>query len=191
MKYGYARVSTRKQYVKGNSIEAQKEELIAAGAEIVIEDDFSGRADVRPRFDELCEMLQAGDTLIVTKLDRFARSYWNGADVVDNLLNRGVTVNILNIGEMNNTPTGRLIRHIFLAFAEFERDLIIERTQEGIAKARENNPNFRVGRKRKLNNQQIEHCLELLETHTYKEVEQLMNVSCSTLHRYRRKYSQH
>lgn len=113
MKYGYARVSTRKQYVKGNSIEAQKEELIAAGAEIVIEDDFSGRADVRPRFDELCEMLQAGDTLIVTKLDRFARSYWNGADVVDNLLNRGVTVNILNIGEMNNTPTGRLIRHIF------------------------------------------------------------------------------
>ena len=82
-------------------------------------------------------LLQEGDTLIVTKLDRFARSVTQGIEMIEELIVKGVTVHILNLGIMDNSPTGRLIRNVMLSFAEFERDMIVERTQEGKAIARE------------------------------------------------------
>ena len=90
-------------------------------------------------------MLQAGDKLVVTKLDRIARSASQGIELVQTLLDKGITVHVLNMGLLDNTPTGKLIRNIMLAFAEFERDMIIERTQEGKAIARRQ-PDFREGR---------------------------------------------
>ncbi len=77
--------------------------------------------------------------MIVTKLDRFARSVSQGSELVNELVSMGVKVNILNIGVMDNTPASKLIKNIFLSFAEFERDMIVERTQEGkaIAKIKE------------------------------------------------------
>ena len=76
-------------------------------------------------------LLLPGDKLIVTKLDRFARSASQGSELIETLISAGITVHILNLGVMDNTPTGKLIRTIMLGFAEFERDMIVQRTQEG------------------------------------------------------------
>ena len=137
MVYGYARVSTKGQAKDGNSLEKQKELLTEAGAEVVFTDSFTGTKMDRPEFDKLKAVLQTGDKLIVTKLDRFARSASHGMQLIDSLIEKGVIVHILNLGVMDNTSTGTLIRNIFLSFAQFERDLIVERTQEGKAIARE------------------------------------------------------
>ena len=118
--------------------------------------------------------------LVVTKLDRFARSLSQGNELVIELINKGVRVNILNIGIMDNTPNSKLIRNIFFSFAEFERDMIIERTQAGKAIAKLN-PNFREGRPKVYKRKQIEHALELLETRTYREVCEMTGMSKSTL----------
>ena len=101
-----------------------------------INDSYTGKTTNRPEFDKLKEQLSSGDKLLVTKLDRFARSAAQGSQLIESLIENGVTVHVLNIGIMDNTPTGKLIRNIMLSFAEFERDMIVERTQEGKAIAR-------------------------------------------------------
>lgn len=137
MIYGYARVSTKGQARDGNSLEGQTNSLTEAGAAKIYYDSFTGTKIDRPEFDKLKAKLLPGDTLIVTKLDRFARSASQGSQMIEALIAQGVTVHILNLGVMDNTPTGKLIRNVMLSFAEFERDMIVERTQEGKAIARE------------------------------------------------------
>ncbi len=137
MIYGYARVSTKGQARDGNSLEAQSHALMEAGATKIYSDSFTGTKIDRPEFDKLKTKLLPGDTLITTKLDRFARSASQGSQMIEALIAQGVTVHILNLGVMDNTPTGKLIRNIMFSFAEFERDMIVERTQEGKAIARE------------------------------------------------------
>lgn len=131
MIYGYARVSTKGQARDGNSIEGQTKALKEAGAEQIFCDSFTGTKIDRPEFDKLKSLLLPGDKLIVTKLDRFARSASQGSELIEALISTGITVHILNLGVMDNTPTGKLIRTIMLGFAEFERDMIVQRTQEG------------------------------------------------------------
>lgn len=131
MVYGYARVSTKGQAKDGNSLEGQMKSLKEAGAEIIYCDSFTGTKIDRPEFDKLKSKLKSGDKLIVAKLDRFARSASQGSELIESLIQNGVTVHILNMGVMDNTPTGKLIRTIMLGFAEFERDMIVQRTQEG------------------------------------------------------------
>ena len=147
MIYGYARVSTKGQAKDGNSLEAQRTALLDNGATEIFSDSFTGTKKDRPELNKLLGKIQSGDTLIVTKLDRVARSASQGAELIDGLLKRGVAVHVLNMGLMNDTPTGKLIRTIMFAFAEFERDMIVERTQEGkeIARQRED---YREGRQR-------------------------------------------
>lgn len=137
MIYGYARVSTKGQARDGNSLEAQTTLLKEAGAQKVFYDSYTGTTTDRPEFDKLKNVLEKGDKLLVTKLDRFARSASQGSVLIESLIERGVTVHVLNIGVMDNTPTGKLIRNVMFSFAEFERDMIVERTQEGKAIARE------------------------------------------------------
>ena len=137
MTYGYARVSTKGQAKYGNSLEGQSILLKEAGVNKIFYDSFTGRKMERPEFNKLLSILHEGDKLIVTKLDRFARSAVQGSQMIEELIAKGVTVHVLNIGLMDNTPTGKLIRNIMLSFAEFERDMIVERTQEGKAIARE------------------------------------------------------
>ncbi|WP_336865279.1 recombinase family protein [Peribacillus frigoritolerans] len=186
MKYGYARVSTKGQATNGNSLEEQVNKLKEEGCETIYKETFTGTKSDRPKFQELLSLLKEGDTLVVTKLDRLARSMTQGSELVKNLLEKGIKVNILNIGMMDNTPTSKLIKNIFFSFAEFERDMIVERTQEGkaIAKQRED---FREGRPNKHSKKKIEHALELLETHSYKEVEAKTGISKSTLIRAKKK----
>lgn len=175
---GYARVSTRFQEREGNSLEAQESLLKASGAKIVYKESFTGATLERPAFKELIDALEEGDTLMVTKLDRLARSATAGIEAIDGLLSRGIKVHVLNMGLMDNTPTGKLIRTILLAFAEFERDMIIERTQEG----RKLSGNL-GGRPHKFSTEQIEHALRLLDSSSYTEVSRMTGISVSTIYR--------
>jgi DNA invertase Pin-like site-specific DNA recombinase len=96
MIYGYMRVSTVGQ-IKGNSLEEQERILRQNGAMILFWDAFTGTKTSRPNFNKLLEILEEGDTLVITKLDRFARNTVEGIGVVQHLLERGVRVNILNM----------------------------------------------------------------------------------------------
>lgn len=149
MIYGYARVSTRGQARDGNSLEDQERQLIDNGCEEIYHDSFTGTKMDRPAFTELYGRLKAGDKLVVTKLDRFARTAGDGIKAIDELLKRGVSVHILNMGLIDNTPTGKLMVTMLLAFAQFERDMIVERTSAGKAVAKASNPEWREGRKKK------------------------------------------
>ena len=133
MVYGYIRVSTVKQANEGNSLEGQTKLLLENGVpqENIFQDAYTGTKADRPQFNKLLNELKEGDTLVVTKLDRFARSMIEGSKIVNELIEKGVKVNVLNIGLMDNTPASKLIRNIFFSFAEFERDMIVERTLEG------------------------------------------------------------
>ena len=182
MIYGYARVSTKTQAKDGNSLEGQKKALIDAGATEIYEDAFTGTITDRPKFDLLLSKLESGDTLVVTKLDRIARSAVEGSKLVQSLLERGISVNVLNMGKMDDTPTGKLIYTIMFAFAEFERDMIVERTQEGRAIARKHK-DYREGRPKKYSKKQIIHALGLLENHSYTQVVEMTGISKATLAR--------
>ena len=175
---GYARVSTKYQEKEGNSLDAQEIQLKDAGAKIVFKDSCSGATLDRPQFMELRKALEAGDTLMVTKLDRLARSATKGIEVINDLLSHGIKVHVLNMGLMDNTPTGKLTRTILLAFAEFERDMIIERTQEG----RRLSGNL-GGRPRKYKREQMEHALLLLNDYSYTQVSEMTGISVSTIYR--------
>ena len=185
MKYGYIRVSTRGQASEGNGLEAQREALKAAGAEVLFEDVMTGRVVDRPAFDEMLAKVQSGDEIMVTKLDRFARSVAQASELIGKLLDDGVTVYVLNVGKLDNSPSGKLMRNMLLAFAEFERDLIVERTQEGKAIARQKS-GYHEGRPPKFSKQQVDHALELLENHSYKQVAEMTGISKSTLVRRKR-----
>lgn len=184
MIYGYARVSTKGQANDGNSLEGQKESLKQNGATKIYEDSFTGTKMDRPEFNKLLGKLQDGDTLIVTKLDRIARSSIQGQQLINDLINKGIKVNILNMGVMDNTPASELIRTIFLGFAQFERDMIVERTQEGkaIAKTKEG---FKEGRPKEYTSKQLDNALSMLSVNggdkSYNEVTELLGISKSTL----------
>ena len=187
MKYGYCRVSTQGQFLHGGSMESQIESVKAAGAEKVYKDVYTGTKRDRPEFNQLMKELKEGDTLIVTKLDRFARSTYEGTSIIKELFERKVTVNILNLGVIEDTPTGRLMFNVFMAFAEFERDMIVERTEEGKAIARQK-PDYREGRPPKYSRKQLQHALQLKETHSYTQVEELTGISKSTLIRAKKRF---
>lgn len=147
MIYGYARVSTKKQAKEGNSLEAQEKTLLDNGATKIYHDAFTGTKTDRPELNKLVEIIQSGDTIMVTKLDRLGRSLSKTTELITELIDKGVTVNILNLGVLNNSSMSTLLRNVLLAFAQFERDMIVERTSEGKEMCRENNPNWKDGRK--------------------------------------------
>lgn len=186
MIYGYARVSTKSQAKDGNSLDVQIKELTEAGAVEIFTDSFTGTKLERPEFQRLLGILQDGDTLIVTKLDRFARSVGQASDLITDLIDRGVTVNVLNLGVLSNDSVSTLLRNVLLSFAQFERDMIVQRTQEGKAIAKMD-PNFREGRPPVYSREQKQLAAELREQgKTYAQVEKMTGISKSTLIRYMR-----
>ena len=142
-----------------NGLEENK--LKAEGTEKIYTDIFTGTKNERPELQNLLSDIKKGDTLIVTKLDRLARSVQAGSSLIKELLDKGIAVRILNIGNgpIDNSSMGMLLFNILLAFAEFERDMIWERTQEG--KAISGNYG---GRKKKYTRAQIDHAMELLDS---------------------------
>ena len=146
MIYGYARVSTKGQAKDGNSLAVQERALIDSGATSIYYDSFTGTKTDRPELNKLISLLNEGDTLIVTKLDRLGRSLSKTTELITNLLEKGVKIHILNLGVLSNDSVNTLLRNVLLAFAQFERDMIVERTMEGKEICRENNPHWREGR---------------------------------------------
>lgn len=182
MIYGYARVSTAGQATSGNSLADQQEQLLKAGCQEIVVEQYTGSTTHRPVLSQLLDKLQPDDTLAVTKLDRIARNAGEGINLINDLMDKGIRVHILNMGLLDNTPTGKLIANIMLAFAQFERDMIIERTQAGKAIARQKN-GFVDGRPR-IQKSRTEHALGLLESGmSYKQVAEVTGISISTLAR--------
>lgn len=179
MNIGYARVSTNDQ-----KLESQLELLKNAGAEVIYQEKMTGKTTHRPEFEKILQMIRSDDTLIITKLDRFARNTREALEIVQDLFSRGVKINILNMGIIDDTPTGQLTFTIFSAFAQFERDMILTRTQEGKNYARENDPYFKEGRPLKFSKEQIEFAKELRDQGmTYKMIERKTGISVATLKR--------
>lgn len=175
---GYARVST-----KGQSLDAQREALLEAGCERIYADTWTGTRLERPELERLCGDVRAGDTVVVTKLDRFARTETEAYERAVAWVRAGVRVRVLNMGTIEDTEIGRLILHIMLSFAEFERDLIVSRTQGGRAFKRATDPGYREGRKPKFTRAQLDHAMELLGEHSFTEVAGMTGMSRSTVTR--------
>lgn len=112
MIYGYARVSTKGQAKDGNSLEAQEKQLKENGAEKIFIESFTGVKMERPELDKLINRIQDGDILIVTKLDRFARSVSQASNLITTLIDKGVRVNVLNLGILDNSSVSTLMRNI-------------------------------------------------------------------------------
>ena len=179
MKYGYARVSTSDQ-----KLENQISILEEAGAEKIYQEKFTGTTTKRPEFKKLIQQLTSGDMLIVTKLDRFARNTREALEIIQDLFERGIKVNILNMGLIDSTPTGQLIFTIFSAFAQFERDMIVTRTQDGKNYAKQNDQNFKEGRPQTYSDEQINFAYELREQGmTYKMIYRKTGISIRTQQR--------
>ena len=184
--YGYARVSTYGQAAHGNSLDEQKRQLRTAGAEEIFVDVFTGKTTERPELQKLVDRLNSGDTLIVTKLDRLGRSVAQASALITKLIDAGITINVLNVGILSNNSVSVLLRNILLSFAQFERDMIVERTQEGRAIARQKD-GYREGRPKKYSRTQLDHAMELLDDHSYKQVTQMTGISKATLAREKRR----
>lgn len=136
MMYGYARVSTQGQAKDGNSLEAQEKTLREHGCTEIYKEAFTGTTTDRPELSKILAKIQKGDTLMVTKLDRFSRTASEGAILIKDLHEKGVIIEILNMGRADDTPMGRLMVTMLLAFAEFEHDQILERFETGKAVAK-------------------------------------------------------
>lgn len=131
MTFGYCRVSTTQQ-----DEALQLDALEKIGVDRVFVDRVSGSTENRPALDELLGQLRAGDTLVVWRLDRLGRSLKHLIELVGELDHRGVGLRSITESIDTSTPGGKLIFHVFGALAEFERDLIRERTQAGLTAAR-------------------------------------------------------
>jgi len=131
MLIGYARISTHDQ-----CLNLQQDALHQAGCEKIFSDEVSGTASSRPGLDKLKEQLRSGDTLVVWRLDRLGRSVRDLIDWVTTLENEGVGFISLQESIDTTTSNGTLVFHLFAALAEFERNLISERTRAGLDAAR-------------------------------------------------------
>ena len=180
MIYGYCRVSSRGQ-LENNSLDLQEREILTRYENAVIyKEQISGIKSERPIFNEILSKLKKGDTLVTTKLDRLCRSTKEGLEVIKDLQEKEINIHILNMGLIENSPMGDLIITCLLAFAQFERSMIVERTSSGKELAKQSD-DYREGRPKKFTKKQIAHALKLLETNSYKEVGLMTGISKSTL----------
>lgn len=184
MIYGYASVSARGQF-EANSIEEQTKLIKQRypSAEMIIEKYEEPKE--RPLLNECINKMYGGDTLVVSKLDRLCGTVKEGIAFIEDALSKNIRINIINMGMIDGTHTGKMIVNIMYAFAEFDKAMIIERTQVGkaIAKTKEG---FKEGRPKKFSNSEIEDALTLLKTNSYKIVEEQTGISKSTLIRAKR-----
>lgn len=179
--YGYARVSTR-----GQDLKEQIAELKAHGAEVIYSEKFTGTTTNRPEFDKLLKVVNTHDTIIVTKLDRFARNTREALEVIEPLMNDNVTIKVINLGTVENTPMGKMIVRTLLSVAEMERDMILERTQAGKAYAKKYNPGYHEGRPHRKITERYKRIYHYSLSHTIRETAETTGVSESTVKRIRR-----
>ncbi len=179
MKVGYIRTSTKDQ-----NPDLQRQELVAAGCEKTFEEQISSRKADRPQLQAALSYCRAGDTLVVWKLDRLARSLKELISLVADMQERGVEFVSLRESLDTTTPGGKLVFHVFGSVAEFERDLIRERTMAGLEAARARGRNG--GRPRSLDNKKLALASRLLKDKDVPvgEICEAVGVSRATLYRY-------
>lgn len=176
---GYARVSTREQ-----SAHSQTDVLDVAGCGRVFIDHASGTLARRPALTDMLAYLREGDTLVVTKLDRLSRSVKNLEEIAEELDRRGVGLRALSQGIDTTTPGGRLFFHMLAAIAEFERDLIVGRTKDGLASARARGR--KGGAKTKMSPAKIRQARAMYDekAHTVQDIADVLGVSRPTIYRH-------
>ena len=180
MKIGYARVSTGLQ-----NLNLQEDRLNTHGCEKIFSDHISGSKSKRPGLDKAIEFARAGDTIVVWRLDRLGRNMEDLITLVNELNERGVSFHSLeeNITMDKSSSTGQLLFHLFAAFAEFERNLILERSSAGRIAARARGRYG--GRPEKLNNKDLKLLKTLYDNGTpIKTIAEQWQVSRTTIYRY-------
>lgn len=178
MKVGYARVSTDDQ-----NLDLQVDALVAAGCKRIFQEKASGTAASRPEFDRMREFIHEGDTLVVWKLDRVGRSTKQLVDFLDDLRREGIEFVSLKDGFDTQTPVGKMMYTVIAAMAEFEHDLIVERTNAGLAAARARG---RMGGRPKVDQKAIEIALRMYDSKDYsiQEIIRSTGISKATLYKY-------
>jgi len=175
---GYARVSTHEQ-----NLDAQTDRLTAAGCQRIFAEQVSGTLRDRPELAACLEYLRAGDVLVVVKLDRLGRSLSHLLEVVATLDRRGIGLVSLSEAIDTTTAAGRLLLHVIGAVAQFERDLIVERTQAGLAAARSRGRTG--GRPPKITPEKLDAARALISSgRTVAQAAQAVGVSRPTLYRH-------
>lgn len=186
--YGYSRVSTNSQ-----DWQSQLTKLEINGAEEIYREKYTGtKRNGRKELRRLLDNIQPNDKVLVTKIDRLARSIVDLRQIIQDVINKGATIQFiednLTFDLNSNNPANTLMLNMLGAFAEFERDLIVTRTQEGKEWAKKNNPNFEEGRPERILNKKYLHALELMQNNTMKQVEEKTGISRATLYRIKRQY---
>jgi DNA invertase Pin-like site-specific DNA recombinase len=185
MIFGYMRVSTDKQ-----SLDRQEEALKAAGCEKIFEEKITGTKKNRPQLDKLLDQLREGDTVIITDLTRLSRSTKDLIDLVETFKENGVNLKSLKESWLDTTsPQGNLMFTMFSGLAQFERDLISERTKEGLEVAKKKGK--QIGRTA-TSESKIDYAFYLMdkENMNIKEAAEEIGVSRMTLHRHIKKRSE-
>lgn len=186
--YGYSRVSTNSQ-----DWQSQLTKLEMNGAEEIYREKYTGtKRNGRKELRRLLDNIQPNDKVLVTKIDRLARSIVDLRQIIQDVINKGASIQFiednLTFDLNSNNPANILMLNMLGAFAEFERDLIVTRTQEGKEWAKKNNPNFEEGRPERILNKKYLHALELMQNNTMKQVEEKTGISRATLYRIKRQY---
>ena len=179
MKIGYARVSTQDQ-----NLDLQRDALKAAGCSRIVEDTASGSKRDRSGLERAREQLRKGDVLVVWRLDRLGRSLRHLIEMMNELEGQGIGFQSICEAIDTTTSAGKLVFHIFGALAEFERNLIRERTKAGLEAARARGR--KGGRKKKLDAKKRALAVQLYRAkeHTIPEICQMVGVSKPTLYTY-------
>lgn len=177
-KIGYARVSTEDQNLDGQLASLHKAECTE-----VYSEHASGKLASRPELDKALARLRPGDKLVITKLDRLGRSLKNLIELSEMLAEKGVDLIVLDQGIDTSTPAGKMFFHMVAAFAQFERDMISERTKDGLRVTRLRGR--KGGRKPKLTGPKLTHAYELYDSKqcTVEEIADLLGVTRSTVYR--------
>lgn len=183
--FGYARCSTAGQAESGYSLDYQRDLLVRAGAdpERIFEDVCSGTRASRPGFDKLMSAVREGDTVIVWKLDRMGRSVRHLMEVVETFEAKGVHLRVLSENIDTTTASGKAMLGMVAVFAAFERDLLAERTREGLRAARMRG---HTGGRPRVDGKSVARALRQYDSGDYsvREIADMNSMSVTTLYRY-------
>lgn len=175
--FGYARVSTEAQ-----NLDRQLDALEKYGVDMIYNEKMSGTKKNRPELTKLLDRITEGDTVVVESLSRLGRSTKDLIELTETFQSKGVNLVSLKESIDTNSPTGKLLFTLMSAIAQFERDVIADRTREGLKAARARG---RAGGRPRADPEQVKKAVKLYKTEQYtiKEIEELTGIKKSTLYR--------